>query len=179
MTPTPSNGIVTMKDRCVNYVNIKTTAISNWEWSDGAPNGRNAPSYNANWDPPQWTNSDDVYEIINADAGPNETILYIYPDPNDHDESTIVVGQLVTSYAVNSGNGTIAMPPAIPGKCRDFLLRIRIDADSVPNITFTGANFETESGVFPLLEKGVQVLSFTEVKVGTFMIGCKKMTVAT
>ena len=92
MTPTPSEGIVTMKDRCVNYVNIKTTAISNWEWSDGAPNGRNTPYYNAKLDTPKLTNYDDVYEIINADAGPNETMLYIYPDPNDHDESTIVTG---------------------------------------------------------------------------------------
>ena len=177
MTPTPSNGIVTMKDRCVNYVNIKTTAVSTWEWSDGE--NRAPPYYEEYEDPPQWKNGGGNYEIINADAGPNETILYIYPDPNNHDESTIVVGQFVTSYAINSGNGTIAMPPAIPGKCRDFLLRIRIDADNVPNITFTGAKFETESGVFPLLEKGVQVLSFTEVKVGTFMIGCKKLEVAT
>ena len=85
----------------------------------------------------------------------------------------------MTSYAINSGNGTIAMPPAIPGKCRDFLLRLRIDASDVPNITFTGANFETESGEFPSFEEGVQVLSFTEVKVGTFMIGYKKLEVAT
>lgn len=133
-----------MKDRCVNYVNITTTANSYWEWSDGE--NRAPPYYNSTLDPPQWVNGGGNYDIINSDAGPSETMLYIYPDPNDHDESTIVVGQLVTTYAINSGNGTIAMPPAIPGKCRDFLLRLRIDASNVPNITFTGGNFETESG---------------------------------
>ena len=34
-TPAPVGGVVTMKDRCINYINIKATASVTWEWSDG------------------------------------------------------------------------------------------------------------------------------------------------
>lgn len=88
-TPTPSEGVVAMKDRCVNYVNIKATASVTWEWSDGS--SHSPPHYDESLDPPRWTSGGDQYEIINYDAGPNAEILYIYPDPNDHDESTIIV----------------------------------------------------------------------------------------
>ena len=171
-TPTPSEGVVAMKDRCVNYVNIKATASVTWEWSDGGSHA--PPYYDEGYDPPKWTNNGDQYEIINYDAGPNAKTIYAYPDPNDHDESTIIVAQKVTSYVTQ--NGVIQMPPQNPGKCRDFLLRLRVDQDPPPNITFQGGSFESESGEFPEIETGVQVLAFTETKTNTFMVSSKVLT---
>lgn len=80
----------------------------------------------------------------------------------------------MTSYVTQ--NGVIQMPPQNPGKCRDFLLRLRVDQDPPPNITFSGGGFESESGEFPEIETGVQVLAFTEVKVNTFMVSSKVLT---
>ena len=134
-----------------------------WEWSDG--NTREDPVY----DDGKWV-SYDSYVILNEDASVSADVLYI----KDYD--SIITGQKVTAYVINSGNGLINMPPATLGRARDFLIRLQIDNSTAPGIAFSGGRFESETGAFPEMNTGVQILSFTETKPDVFMVCRKEMT---
>ena len=101
-----------------------------WEWSDG--NTREDPVY----DDGKWV-SYDSYVILNEDASVSADVLYI----KDYD--SIITGQKVTAYVINSGSG---------------------------------GRFESETGAFPEMNTGVQILSFTETKPDVFMVCRKEMT---
>lgn len=72
----------------------------------------------------------------------------------------------------------IVLPERVDGVARDFILRLVITADAVPEITFAPHTGETVSfekpdeNVFSCIV-GVNVLSFTETESGVFLV-CRK-----
>ena len=77
----------------------------------------------------------------------------------------------------------INFPPRAEGVARDFLLRLVITADTVPEVTFavpTGETFSFEEGdeeVFRCLV-GVNVFAFTETDDGMFVVNRKHVSIA-
>ena len=77
----------------------------------------------------------------------------------------------------------INFPPRTAGVARDFLLRLVITADSVPEVTFavpTGETFSFEEGddnTFACVT-GVNVFAFTETDDGLFVVNRKLVSIA-
>ena len=77
----------------------------------------------------------------------------------------------------------INFPPKVEGVARDFLLRLVITSDSVPEVTFavpTGETFSFEEGdeeSFSCLV-GVNIFAFTETDDGTFVVNRKLVSIA-
>lgn len=86
--------------------------------------------------------------------------------------------ELKTSDAVR-----INFPPKTDGVARDFILRLVITADTVPEVTFavpTGETFSFEEGdeeTFYCLT-GVNVFAFTETDGGVFVVNRKLVSIA-
>ena len=76
----------------------------------------------------------------------------------------------------------INFPPRVEGVARDFLLRLVITADSVPEVTFavpTGETFSFEEGddeTFSCVT-GVNVFAFTETDDGLFVVSRKLVSI--
>ena len=83
----------------------------------------------------------------------------------------------------NSDPVRINFPPRVEGVARDFLLRLVITADSVPEVTFavpTGETFsfeEGDDGTFSCVT-GVNVFAFTETDDGLFVVNRKLVSIA-
>ena len=83
----------------------------------------------------------------------------------------------------NSNPVRINFPPKVEGVARDFLLRLVITADTVPEVTFavpTGETFSFEEGdeeSFSCLV-GVNIFAFTETDDGTFVVNRKLVSLA-
>ena len=77
----------------------------------------------------------------------------------------------------------INFPPKVDGVARDFLLRLVITADTVPEVTFavpTGETFSFEEGneeSFSCLV-GVNIFAFTETDDGLFVVNRKLVSIA-
>ena len=77
----------------------------------------------------------------------------------------------------------INFPPKTEGVARDFLLRLVITSDAVPEVTFavpTGETFSFEEGdeeSFPCLV-GVNIFAFTETDDGLFVVNRKLVSIA-
>ena len=72
----------------------------------------------------------------------------------------------------------LVFPPAMPGRSRDFFVRLVITADETPEITFTaptGETFSFEDVDEDALkcEIGVNVFAFTETEAGIFIVNRK------
>ena len=82
----------------------------------------------------------------------------------------------------NSDPVRINFPPRVEGVARDFLLRLVITADSVPEVTFavpTGETFSFEEGddeTFSCVT-GVNVFAFTETDDGLFVVSRKLVSI--
>ena len=93
-------------------------------------------------------------------------------------DRTVTQIELKTSDAVR-----INFPPKTGGVARDFLLRLVITADTVPEVTFaapTGETFSFEEGedeTFACLT-GVNIFAFTETADGCFVVNRKLVSVA-
>ena len=83
----------------------------------------------------------------------------------------------------NSNPVRINFPPKVEGVARDFLLRLVITSDSVPEVTFavpTGETFSFEEGdeeSFSCLV-GVNIFAFTETDDGLFVVNRKLVSIA-
>jgi len=83
----------------------------------------------------------------------------------------------------NSDPVRINFPPRVEGVARDFLLRLVITADSVPEVTFavpTGETFsfeESDDNTFSCAV-GVNVFAFTETDDGLFVVNRKVVSIA-
>lgn len=83
----------------------------------------------------------------------------------------------------NSNAVRINFPPKVEGVARDFLLRLVITADTVPEVTFavpTGETFSFEEGddeSFACLV-GVNIFAFTETDDGAFVVNRKLVSIA-
>ncbi len=62
----------------------------------------------------------------------------------------------------------LALPPQVPGKVRDFVLRLDMPADLELAVRF--GDMETRDGDFPGLKAGVNYLSFTETGANRFLV---------
>lgn len=93
-------------------------------------------------------------------------------------DRTVTRVELKTSDAVR-----INFPPKTEGIARDFLLRLVITADDVPEVTFavpTGETFSFEEGEddsFTCLV-GVNIFAFTETESGSFVVNRKLVSIA-
>ena len=77
----------------------------------------------------------------------------------------------------------INFPPKVDGVARDFLLRLVITADTVPEVTFavpTGETFSFEEGEDEAFScvVGVNVFAFTETDDGLFVVNRKLVSIA-
>lgn len=93
-------------------------------------------------------------------------------------DRTVTRVELKTANAVR-----INFPPKTEGIARDFILRLVITADSVPEVTFavpTGETFSFEEGreeSFTCLV-GVNIFAFTETEEGLFVVNRKLVSIA-
>ena len=76
----------------------------------------------------------------------------------------------------------INFPPRVEGVARDFLLRLVITADPVPEVTFavpTGETFSFEEGDYESFscDVGVNVFAFTETDDGLFVVNRKLVSI--
>jgi hypothetical protein len=70
-----------------------------------------------------------------------------------------LVDRAANNLAVGGGTTTVVMPESVPGKARDFMLRVTASGDNV--IAFTGAEaFEGEEGALDPPADGETVVYF-------------------
>ena len=70
-----------------------------------------------------------------------------------------LVDRAANNLAVDGGTTTVVMPESVPGKARDFMLRVTASGDNV--IAFTGAEaFEGEEGALDPPGDGETVVYF-------------------
>lgn len=79
------------------------------------------------------------------------------------------MNQVAFSSAISAA--TVSFPPKIPGKARDFFVRLTIVGESVPAITWQEADgdavdFEVDDDSWADIEQGVNILMFTETTQG-------------
>ncbi|MGN0852393.1 MAG: InlB B-repeat-containing protein [Kiritimatiellia bacterium] len=90
----------------------------------------------------------------------------------------------VTRVELKTGDAVrINFPPKTDGVARDFILRLVITADSVPEVTFavpTGETFSFEEGDDETFHcvVGVNVFAFTETEQGAFVVHRKAVSIA-
>ena len=75
----------------------------------------------------------------------------------------------VSSLAVTGGATRVLLPDSVPGRARDFLLRVSATGEN--ELRFEGGTFEGEAGALDAPADGTSVLFvFTETAPGTFLV---------
>ena len=73
------------------------------------------------------------------------------------------------SLAVTGGATRVLLPDSVPGRARDFLLRVSATGEN--ELRFEGGTFEGEAGALDAPADGTSVLFvFTETAPGTFLV---------
>ena len=184
---TPVNGTVTLSDRAVNLVSPTVTALPPvWEWSDGLDHGQ--PKYGVIYDGGEdyqeygWGFSGEGGAIVNIDSFGN---YYDFAYESDaatelsfysYETDKTIVASFVTPYETDVSS--LAFPSAVPGKVRDFMVRLAMPEHATMFSWPSGVDFETEDGEFPdVSEPGVYLLAFTESSAGSdrFELFCRKV----
>ena len=106
----------------------------------------------------QW---DKLVELLkNATAGSaSENAQYAIVSVSPKDGRAQLVDRASNNLAVEGGATTVVMPESVPGKARDFMLRVTATGDN--EIAFTGAEaFEGEEGALDPPADGETVVYF-------------------
>ena len=180
---TPVNGAVTLSDRVVNLVEpVVSVGDPYWTWSDGLAHG--TPYFDGDF----WYISDGQGGYLNDDGTPldelGHTLDIGYGDAGadstsvsyyDYSSDDTIVATRVTPSPV-SDVSALALPAAVPGKVRDFMVRLAMPENAAMFSWPSGVDFETEDGQMPdVSEPGVYLLAFTETGVGRFALLCRKV----
>ena len=84
-----------------------------------------------------------------------------------------LVDRAANNLAVNGGTTTVVMPDMVPGKARDFMLRVTASGEN--EIAFTGAGaFEGEEGALEPPGDGETVVYFFTETAGDVMLVARK-----
>ena len=84
-----------------------------------------------------------------------------------------LVDRAANNLAVNGGTTTVVMPDMVPGKARDFMLRVTASGEN--EIAFTGAGaFEGEEGALEPPGDGETVVYFFTETTGDVMLVARK-----
>lgn len=186
MDRSPASGVVALMDRAVNLVEPEVTAgTPAWTWSDGLAHGTPAYLYNDVYGEYMWGFVDENGDYSNYDALGNylewngtgdadsEEVSFSYYDESEGDIVT-VTATLETPYT--SDVTALALPAAVSGKVRDFMVRLVVP-ENMPAFAWpSGVAYETEDGQMPdVSEPGVYLLAFTETGSGRFALLCRKV----
>ena len=184
VSKTPVSGTVTLSDHAVNLVSPTVTALPPvWEWSDGLDHGQ--PVYGVMYEGGEYpeygwgfsggggtlSNYDsfgNYYDFVYDSGDATELSFYSY------DTGSTIVASLVTPYETDVSS--LALPPAVAGKSRDFMVRLAMPEHATMFSWPSGVDFETENGQLPdVSEPGVYILAFTETGPGRFALLCRKV----
>ena len=81
----------------------------------------------------------------------------------------------VSSLAVAGGTTKVILPGPVPGRARDFLLRVSATGEN--SLRFEGGEFEGEAGALDAPADGSSaLLVFTETAPGTFLVTRRALT---
>lgn len=86
------------------------------------------------------------------------------------DDGTVTLDdRTVSSLAVTGGATRVLIPDPVPGRARDFLLRVSATGEN--ELRFEGGTFEGEAGALDAPTDGSSaLLVFTETAPGTFLV---------